>query len=195
MENIKEIWKGIEGYENLYQISSEGRVKSLGNNKNRKEKILNGRKNRGGYLIVSLCKEGKGKNYLIHRLVANAFLPNPNNLPEVNHKDENPKNNCVENLEWCDRYYNNNYGKHNEKIAKAKSIPVIQFSKTGDFIRRWNSAKEVEMELGFDSSSVTACCKGKRYKSVGGFKWGYADDYERIPFKVFDLEIYEKKVA
>lgn len=132
------------------------------------------------------------KNYLVHRLVASAFLPNPNNYPIINHKDENPQNARVENLEWCDSKYNNNYGTHNEKVAKSCSIPILQFSLDGKFIRKWNSTKDAGRELDIDRGSITKCCKGKR-KTAGGYKWGYADDYERIPFKVFDLEIYEKK--
>lgn len=175
-----EIWKNIEGYENLYQISSEGRVKSLGNgSSNSKERILKSYKDKDGYLRVSLWKEGKVKKYYIHRLVAQAFIPNPNNLPQVNHKDEKPSNNRVENLEWCDNKYNCNYGTHNERVAKALknrkgfSKPILQFNLDSEFIRRWNSTREAERDLGFNQSNITKCCKGK-LKTAYGYIWMYA---------------------
>lgn len=112
-----EEWREIEGYEGLYQVSNLGRVKSLfrvvirsnGKPNTVNEKILKYGMNRG-YCAVVLCKNGKRKMYKVHRLVAMAFLSNPHNLPEVNHKDENKKNNCVDNLEWCTPKYNTNYG-------------------------------------------------------------------------------------
>ena len=113
-----EEWKDIKGYEGLYQISNKGRVKSLGNNKTRKEKILKENKNTDGYSEVTLCKNGKCKKYRVHRLVAEAFIPTSDKSLCVNHKDENKSNNCVENLEWCDRLYNNNYGTRNERLSR-----------------------------------------------------------------------------
>lgn len=168
---MEEIWKTIDGYPD-YEISNKGRVKSLGNDKKRKEKILKGFKIGRGYLQVHLCKDGKIKNYLIHRLVAQAFIPNPNNLLEVNHINEDKTDNRVENLEWCNSQYNNNYGTHNERMAKTNSKPILQFSKEGDFIRKWDSATQVERELGFYQGYISSCCKGKE-KSAYGFKWFY----------------------
>lgn len=116
-----EIWKDIEGYEGLYQVSNEGRVKSFWSGK---EKILK-QHNCKGYLEVGLYKkEDKQKYKLIHRLVAETFIPNPNNLPQINHKDENKTNNSVDNLEWCSRSYNINYGSRNEKVGKKNSISL-----------------------------------------------------------------------
>lgn len=198
---MNEIWKDIEGYPN-YQVSNLGRVKSLGNNKTRKEKILKNIKDKDDYFQVNLCKEGKTKIFKVHRLVATAFLPNPYNLPQVNHKDEDKTNNMIwvnedcsidynkSNLEWCTSQYNNNYGTRTEKTQK----PILQFNLDGEFIKKWDSATQVQKELGIKNSSIAKCLKGKR-KSTYGYKWGYADDYEKIPFKVFDLEIYRKKVA
>ena len=119
-----EEWRDIEGYEGLYQVSNLGRVKSLarvvirsdGKPNTVNEKILKYGMNRG-YCAVVLCKDGKKKMYKVHRLVAMAFLRNPHNLPEVNHKDEDKKNNCVDNLEWCTSLYNINYGSHNERVT------------------------------------------------------------------------------
>ena len=104
LENLEgEEWKDIEGYEGLYQVSSLGRVKSLkDNNDKSREKILKQGKMKNGYLKVNLWKNEKVKQYYVHRLVANAFIENPSSLPWVNHKDENPSNNRVNNLEWCD---------------------------------------------------------------------------------------------
>lgn len=184
---MKEIWKPIEGYPD-YEVSSLGRVKSL---KFGKEKILKGIKDKNGYLRVILYKEGKLKGYSVHRLVAQAFLPNPDNLPQVNHRNENKTDNRVENLEWCDSSYNTNFGTRTERITKANSIPILQFTKSGEFVKKWNNAKEVERDLGISSSNIYKCCKGK-LKSIGGYEWGYADDYEKIPFRIFDLEIYRK---
>lgn len=115
-----EIWKDIEGYEGLYQVSNKGRVKSLNYKRTGKEGILSSSPTSSGYLIVNLCKNKKQKPFYIHRLVAKAFLPNPNNLPQVNHKDENKENNTVYNLEWCTAKYNNNYGTHNERSSISR---------------------------------------------------------------------------
>ena len=116
---MKEEWKDIKGYEGLYQVSNLGRVKSLGNNKSKKEKILDPKPNMYGYKEVRLSKEGKRKPYKVHRLVAIYFIPNPNNYKEVNHKDEDKTNNHVSNLEWCDRKYNINYGTRNKKASDS----------------------------------------------------------------------------
>lgn len=188
MEN-KEIWRDIEGYEGLYQVSSEGRVKSL---KYGKEKILKGSKNSWGYLLVNLHKEGKQKHYYIHRLVAQAFISNPDNLPEVNHKNEIKTDNRVENLEWCTNQYNINYGTHNKRMAKTLSVPVLQFTKEGEFVCKWDSMIEVERELGFNSGNISNCCRGER-KSVYGYKWRY--HYKSIWLKKHIPLIKQKKVV
>lgn len=173
MTELKEEWRDIEDYPN-YQVSNLGRVKSLGNDKNRKEKILKGGKNIWGYLYVSLWKEGKGKNYTIHKLVAQSFLDNPNNLLEINHIDEDKTNNCVENLEYCDRSYNNNFGTRNKRASASCRKPILQFSKEGEFIKKWNSIVEVKKDLGFNQSNISSCCRG-RYKTAYGFIWKYKD--------------------
>ena len=175
---IEEIWKDISGYPN-YQVSNLGRVKSLGNDKNRKEKILKSSKEGWGYLQVLLSKDGKSKYFKVHRLVASAFLDNSNNLPEVNHKDEDKTNNRVENLEYCDRTYNNNYGSRNERTAIANSKPVLQFTKQGEFIKKWKSTREVERELGFNHSNIAQCCQGK-LKSSNGYEWKYLEEKEKV---------------
>ena len=122
------IWKEIYGYEGRYQISDFGVVKTV---YKEFEKELKQQENHKGYYTVSLCKNGKHKTFFVHRLVAMAFLENPQNLPEVNHKDENPKNNCLSNLEWCDRKYNMNYGNVRYKIGKGH---IKSNAKGGDLV-------------------------------------------------------------
>lgn len=162
-----EFWKDIEGYEGLYQISSFGRVKSL---KYGKERILKPLVDKDGYLLAILCKEGKTKNHKIHRLVASAFLPNPNNYPCINHKDENKQNNCVDNLEWCTVKYNINYGTRTEKCSKK----VGQYDLKGKLIKTWKSIMEIERRTGFFRSNITACCRGyKNHKTAYNYYWQY----------------------
>ena len=119
--NNEEIWKDIIGYEGLYQVSSLGRVRSLDRFYYRlhKGKVLSPTKDRYGYLTVTLNCNGKSKTIKIHRLVAQAFIENPDNLPQVNHKDEVKSNNCVDNLEWCSAKYNNNFGTRQERYRNT----------------------------------------------------------------------------
>lgn len=117
----EEIWKDVSGYEGLYQISNKGRIKSFINNKGIcREKILKLVLKKTGYLQITLHKNKQQKVFRVHKLVALAFLPNPNNLPFINHKDENKSNNCVDNLEWCDEKYNVNYGTCRQKISESQ---------------------------------------------------------------------------
>ena len=170
---IEEIWKDIEGYDNYYQISSLGNVRGLDritiNNHIRKGKILKQHLNHKGYPMVYLSKNGITKGYSIHRLVCQAFIPNPYNLPQVNHKNEIKTDNRVENLEWCTAEYNINYGTRTEKTSK----PILQFTKNGEFVKRWNSIRGVEREKGFNNSHIAECCKGK-LKTANGYIWRYA---------------------
>lgn len=184
-----ERWKTIEDYPN-YMVSDMGRVKSLNYHRTGKEKFLKDSKDKDGYLYVNLSKEGKVKKFKVHRLVASAFLDNPNNLPEVNHINEDKTDNRFENIEYCDRFYNMNYGTRTERTQK----PILQFTKEGEFVKKWVSATQVQKELGINQSHISKCCKGKK-KSIGGYIWGYEKEYERIPFNVFALEVYKKRVA
>jgi len=178
------MWKDIQGYEKLYQISNFGRVKSLNYNHTRKEQILKPHKDKGGYLRVDLCKDGKRNGKLIHRLVAQMFLENPNNLPCINHKSEDKTDNSVNNIEYCDYKYNNNYGTHQERCAKARlnhpklSKKVNQYSLDGKtFIQSFHSAMEIQRQLGFANTHISDCCLGKR-KTAYGFIWKYKNDDE-----------------
>ena len=168
-----EHWKAIAGYEGIYEVSDMGRVKSLNYNRTRNEKILKPRKTNNGYLRVSLCKDGHTKQTLVHRLVAKAFIPNPNNLKTVNHKDEVKTNNTVGNLEWISQKDNLNYGTHNKRVGEALSKKVQMFDKsTGELLATFPSTCEAERVTGINHGNISKCCKGNRW-SVGGYIWRY----------------------
>ena len=151
-----EEFRDVPGYEGTYEVSNLGRVRRNG-------KILRPRKDNWGYLQLDLYKNGIKRRFLVHRLVAQAFLPNPNKYPQVNHRDENKSNNTVDNLEWCTSQYNINY-------SQAK--PVLQFDLQGNFIREWPSGTKVEEELGIYQQSISSCCSGSRH-TAGGYTWKY----------------------
>lgn len=167
---MQEIWKDIPNYEGLYQVSNLGRVKVLdryvnsgikNNNKvKRKSRILK-QHNKQGYFEVTLIANNKRKYYKVHRLVAQAFIPNPNNYQQVNHKDENKLNNCVDNLEWCDAKYNCNYGLRNDKIHKntrSTHIRINQYDLSGNFIRTYNSYNEASRIIGKSPVTIRRYC-------------------------------------
>lgn len=174
-----EIWRDIDGFEGRYQISSEGRIKSvdvytidtIGRRQLHRGKFLKVRYDKDGYKKISLYD---GKSYSIHRLVAQAFIPNPNNYPIINHKDENKQNNCVENLEWCSAQYNSMWGtkreRHKEKVKKS----VMQYDMDGTFIKKWDSIKDATYSIvGHNSGRIIDCLKG-RSVSAYGYRWEYA---------------------
>ena len=191
---MQEIWKDIEGYEGLYQVSNLGRIKSLqritvgkkyGIHK-LKEKILKEGKC-GKYNIVILRKNGKNKTLYVHRLVAKTFINNSNNYPEINHKDGNTMNNNKENLEWCNRSYNI---KHSYTVLKRKKSiqglneyvenhkrKVNQYDLNDNFIKTWGSISDAEKFLNITSiGKICECCQHKNgRKSAFGYKWEYVD--------------------
>ena len=179
----EEIWKDIVGFEGYYMVSNMGNVKSLNYRMTGKEGILKPSDNGTGYLQVILCKDGKSKHCYVHQLVATAFCENPYGYTEVNHKDEDKTNNCADNLEFCSRSYNCNYGTGNKRSSEKqrndpnKSKPVFGIDKVTGLIAEFASAHEAERKLGIAQSNITRCCKGK-IKSVGGFYWYYADTEE-----------------
>ena len=182
-----EIWRTAvydgEVYEGLYKVSNLGRILSLNYKNTGKPRLMNPDEDKDGYFQVNLRKNGKPKWCSVHRLVAETFLENPDNKPEVNHKDEDKTNNFVflnedgsvdkekSNLEWKNHRDNCNHGTRNERIAKALSKPVLQLSLSGDLIREWPSIAECGRN-GFNQSHVCLCCNGKKpyYK---GFRWEY----------------------
>ena len=189
-----EVWRTAiydgEIYEGLYKVSNLGRILSLNYRNTGKADLMNPSETTGDYLQVTLSKNKERKTCYVHRLVAETFLENPENLPEVNHKDEDKTNNFVflnedgtvnkekSNLEWKTHKDNVNHGTRNERAAKANtngkcSKPVLQFTLDGEFIREWPSAMECERN-GFDQSNVSACCNG-RIKSAYGYIWKYKE--------------------
>ena len=147
----------IQGYEGLYKVNTKGEVLSV-----KSGKLLKAGRNLQGYMNVALAKNGKSKTYKVHRLVAIAFIPNPNSYPYVNHKDEDKTNNCVENLEWCTHRYNLIYGTAIERRSEAiKASPikqrkaVVQLSLLGEFIKEYSSTKEAAEETNIDRRQIS----------------------------------------
>lgn len=175
---MKEIWKDIQGFEGEYMVSNFGNVMSL---VGRKPRILRPRRNKRGYLRVSLHAHS---DYLIHRLVAQAFIPNPDNLPFINHKDECPSNNCADNLEWCTHHYNITYGTCQERARATQSKTFPQKNRkdcsksvlcveTGDTFLSINEAERV---LGISRILISKVCRGIR-KSAGGFTFKFRETH------------------
>lgn len=164
---MKEIWKDVKGYEGLYRISTLGNAMTLINNK-----ILKINKT-GEYDYVAFYKNGKKKIQKIHRLVAENFIENPYNLECINHKDENKRNNRVDNLEWCTKKYNCNYGKRNEKMSKSLSkYKIVQKDKKGKIIKIWSSMWDLEHNTIFKKWGIRQCCENKS-KTAYGYQWEY----------------------
>lgn len=180
----KEIWRDIQNYEGLYQVSNLGRVKSLnrvsyrqdGTPLNIKGKIM--RLSKNTYLYARLQKDGENKHLAVHRLVAEAFIPNPNQHPCVNHKDYNPLNNSIDNLEWCTYSYNNNYGEHSKRLSDSmvekygKKIDV--YDKYGNLIKSYDSIRDAVND-GYTRDSISKCCRGE-LNSHCGLVFRYKDE-------------------
>lgn len=197
----KEIWKDIQGYEGLYQVSNFGRVKSLdryvnaklGSKMMRKGVIMTLQTSHKGYNVVMLHKNCKGHQQQVHRLVAIAFIPNPLNKPQVNHMDCNKKNNHISNLEWATQDENMHhasingiFSNFNERRLRAsrenllmainkRKRKINQYTIDGQFIKQYTSIAEAEKETGASNSRIVRCCKGER-KSTHGYKWEYAKE-------------------
>ena len=178
-----EEWRDIAVSNGNYQISNLGRVKSVerktsDNVRMVHERILKTRINKRGYEYVNIQCNGKRKAIKIHREVAKAFISNPFNYPEVNHKDEVKTNNCVDNLEWCDRIYNANYGTAIKRGAETRmknhTKLIAQYSINGEFIRQWKSPIDVERRSGkkMRAANIIQCCRGN-YKTSYGYTWKY----------------------
>ena len=192
-------WKEIEGTNGLYLISDEGEVFSVRTNKCKKMTY-----GKYGHCRVELCIDGLSRHVSVHRLVAEAFIPNPNNYPIINHKDENPRNNRVDNLEWCTYKYNTNYGSCLEKMAKnhhyvsgeenAKSKKVYRFTLTGELIAEYGSVGEASRMTGLNRKSIAKACNGglKKYAECC---WSYENKSEysaekNISFKKGKIGMY-----
>ena len=188
---MEEIWKDIKSYEGLYQISNTGKIKSLERYKDNhskkqlvKEKIRKQIISKTGYYTCMLNKNGKIKLFKVHRLIAEAFIPNPNNYPIINHKDGNKLNNDISNLEWCNYSHNgkeayrlgliknNTYGI--KKYNNSLKIKVNQYDLKGNFIKKWKCISDIQKELNYATTNICRCCKGT-YKTAYGYIWKYAE--------------------
>lgn len=189
-----EEWRDIKGFEGYCKVSNLGRIMSLDKKvkiRGNKYRIIKGRilkptPSLTGYLYVSLFKQSnEEKRMYVHRIVATAFIPNPYILPQINHKDENKQNNCVENLEWCTPSYNMNYGTAKYRRAlkwrnnSIYSKPVVQLSLDGAYISEYPSASEATRIVGnikSNCSSILGVCRGENY-SAFGYLWKFKKDY------------------
>ena len=165
----KEIFKPIKNYEKRYEVSNFGRVKNLRTGKIMKPEITN-----NGYCRVDLYDDsGEHKHKLIHRLVLEAFVPNPNNYPQGNHKDEDKTNNHVSNLEWCDAKYNSNYGTRGQRISDRQNKKVAKYDTSGNLLGTYKSTLEAaEQNPGTHSQNISGVCRGI-CKTHKGFVWAY----------------------
>lgn len=187
---MEEIWKDIEGYEERYQVSNFGRVKNI-----RSDKILKNQKSGAGYAVVCLYKEIDGdlksKTFVVHRLVGEYFLSNPNKYPIINHIDENKMNPHINNLEWCSAKMNSNHGNRNRHISKSSGVPVCQYKLTGELVAIWkNSMRPSEIihrKLGGDvgniSRGITSVTNGRSHMAYGHIwrKYDKESFQEKIP--------------
>lgn len=167
-----ETWKSIVGYEGLYEVSDFGRVRSLQSGRwHNRQKILKPRDNGYGYLQVILCRDGIHKHMRVHRLVAEAFVPNPNNLETVNHRDENKHNNSSSNLEWMTRGDNKRY---------SANKPVQMFDKsTNELLAEFPSIMEAKRVTEIHQGHICSCCHGK-LNTAGGFKWRFNEGQSHV---------------
>ena len=180
----EEVWRDIEGYEGLYQVSNMGRVKSLertyidkiGRERYVKECILKPAMDKGGYLRVGLCDGKKRKTFKLHRLVCEAFHENPDNKPQVNHINEIKTDNRASNLGWATARENSNFGTRNERIGKksaiTKSKPIAQYTLNGKLLKVWPSTQEAQRQTGFSQGNICKSANGG-YKQAYGFIWKY----------------------
>lgn len=190
MEN----WKNIKQNPN-YMVSDKGNIKSLNYHNTKEERILKQQINRNGYNIIRINVNKVKKTLYTHQLVAQAFVENPDNLPIINHKDENKQNNCASNLEYCTKQYNDNYGTRNQRLSKTLKgkkktethnikqhneikKPIVQYDKNNKLIGIYESAKQASELLGINKTHISNVCRGKR-NFCGGFRWVFLEDYLR----------------
>lgn len=201
-----EIWKDVEGYEGIYMVSSYGRVVSLKrtdrNGTKRNEKIIVQDKNLRGYCRVRLSKDMESKKFSVHTLVAKAFIPNPQNLPQVNHKDENPSNNFYKNLEWCTAKYNTNYGNHNQKVSRTKGRKILQYDMEGNIVKEYCSVGEAAKCNGLNYKQILRCCGEYRKRKdgtsnhvYGNYRWEYKEKAKKSVKTVIQYDLNMNEIA
>lgn len=182
---MEEQWKPVKGYEGLYEVSNTGKVRSLKNSRHnvRKEPLLKKQLlGSWGYPVVALCKDGKSIGTLVHRLVAEAFIPNPNGYDIINHKDEVKTNNLVENLEWCTYKYNNNYGTAKERAVQTRrnnhndgGKMLYQCDRLGNIIKVYDSITSASIATGINVTTLSNCANNKPHcKTAHGYIWRFA---------------------
>ena len=190
---MQEVWKDVAGYEGYYQVSNMGKVRSVDRKVRHSgtfTRIAYGKTLRqktsstGGYCTVGLRRDGHDpEQKKVHRLVAIAFIPNPDNLPEVNHIDEDKTNNCVANLEWVTHKQNENHGTKQIRkvahtdysvIAKKNSKKVIQYDRNMNEIKVWDSLAAIHKELGYSQGNISMACNGKYSRALYGCFWRWA---------------------
>lgn len=208
-----ELWKNIPNYEGFYQVSNYGRFKAndryvdnpRGKSRHLKSKIISLWKKKDGYYTILLYSHGSRQAFPAHRIVAAVFVPNTQNLPIINHKDENPSNNCFWNLEWCDHTYNMNYGTANIRKSqhltnrKDISLRVFQFDFNGKFIQSYPSANEAQRQTGIKANHILDVCRNGRSTSAGGYIWSFENSessFESINKRIQknSFQYKEKKV-
>lgn len=172
---LEEIWKDIKGYEGLYQVSNLGRVKSL-----RSKKLLK-LSERNGYLRTALTVGYNSKHFSVHRLVAECFVPNTYNLPQVNHKDGVKTNNNMLNLEWCTNQENSRHAWKNNLCNNRlrKNRRILQIDKDGNVLKVWDRFSEIQEVMNIQKKNICSCCHGKR-KNAGGYAWKFQKEDESV---------------
>lgn len=167
------MWKQTQNPK--YEVSDDGQVRTVSTGHIKSQKT-----DRYGYAVVCLSESRTVRKYrTVHRLVAEAFIPNPNNYPQVNHKDENKLNNCADNLEWCDAYYNSHYGTGRERSDKGRCKPILAM-KDGKIVKAYSSTKEAAADLGKNKATIRGALKGRQH-TAAGYEWKYADGSEVMP--------------
>ena len=188
---MEEIWKDIEGYEGIYEVSNLGRVRSLDHKARHvsrmgrefevtyKGRIRKQVPNENGYPIVMVKKDGKAHALKVHQLVAKAFIPNPDNLPFINHKDENPSNNRADNLEWCTHEYNVRYGTAIMRIRDTqlkRANAVLQLDMDGNVLGKFLSLERAAEAMGCSTQLIKRVCDNKPHcYTAKGYRWQWAD--------------------